>query len=172
MCKIAETPNSQEAQIKAYEVSLKETDQVIAIQNHTATVANLLLVITGAVWAALHAKELAIPPPAAAMMLLLHILACLAVLQLLISNTHAIKLRFAFLQEYGTQYYRDIQNIGRNAFSKTYGSAVSTRAKYFRWADAKLCGTLYQSQEHVGSFYLVVPRFAALLAAIPKTLDE
>ena len=64
--KIADTPKNSQDQIKAYEAGMKETDQVIAIQNHTSTVANLLFLITTAVWTALHTKELAIPPTAAA----------------------------------------------------------------------------------------------------------
>lgn len=46
----------RQEQLKAYEIGLKETDQIIAIRNHMATVANLLLLVTGAIWAAIHAE--------------------------------------------------------------------------------------------------------------------
>lgn len=156
---------ASELQLKAYELGLKETDQIIAIQNHTATVANTLLVVTGAIWAALYAKEMSIPAPAAAAVLLLHILACLPALQLLISNTHAINLRFKFLQSYSEHYYPDIEDIGRGAFITTYGSPKTTKAKYFRWGRCPMLWYFIPIIGMCGSTYLLLLRFTSLLGS-------
>jgi hypothetical protein len=162
MSSTSTAPIHPDSQVKAYELGLKETDQVIAIQNHTAVVANLLLVITGALWAALHAKDLVIAAAAGVAVLLLHIFACLAVLQLLVSNTNAVNLRFRFLGSYSHKYYPDIEAIGREAFVAIYGGTDTVLAKYFRWGRCPALWYFIPVAGALGSSYLLVQRAGAL----------
>lgn len=151
-----------DAQLKAYELGLKETDQIIAIQNHTATVATTLLVVTGAIWAALHAKEVRIPDSAAVAILALHILACLPALQLLVSNTNAINLRFAFHKHYSRLWFPDIEALGGKAFGDVYKSTDSMKGKYFRWGRCQLLWYFIPVAGLCGSIYLLIPRLLSL----------
>jgi hypothetical protein len=148
-----------DVQLKAYELGLKETDQIIAIQNHTATVGNILLVVTGAIWAALLQKETSISTPAVAAVLILHIVTCFPALQLLISNTHAIDLRFKFLASYSRIYYPDIEDIGKAAFRGTYGATTTTKGKYFRWGRSPWLWYFIPIVAACGSAYFLASRF-------------
>ena len=161
----AKTLPTTEVQIKAYGAGVKETDQIIAIQNHTATVSNMLLVVTGALWAALSAKELSVPPRASAAILVVHILACLAVLQLLVSNTNAINLRFKFLSYFSDKFYPDIEALGKQSFLDTYGRLQSIRAAYFRWGRCPGLWYFIPIATAIGSSYFLVQRVNAIFCS-------
>jgi len=143
-------------QLKAYEVGAKVYDHIIALQSGSATVANLYLLITGALWVAIGTDQLKLPRYAAVLVLRFHLIGSVATLQITASNTNAIKLRFAFLKDFGDKYHHDIEKIGKNSFVKTYGGRDTFKARYARWGGQTILWYLIPIAGFAGSCYFLV----------------
>jgi hypothetical protein len=126
----------RDCELKAYEVGAKVTDHIIALQASVVNVANFFIVITGALWVAVGTNQLKLPTYVSIILLCFHIIGAVATWQVLASHLYAIRLRFAFLKDFGPEYHPELEKIGENSFGKVFGSESSFRAKYARWRNA------------------------------------
>jgi ABC-type siderophore export system fused ATPase/permease subunit len=128
--------SASDCELKAYEVGAKVTDQIIALQASVVNVANFFIVITGALWVAVGTNQLKLPTFVSIILLCFHIIGAVAAWQVMASHLYAIRLRFEFLENFGEQYYPELEKIGKNSFMKVFGSNRSFVAKYARWRKA------------------------------------
>src|SRR5215204_4802075 len=143
-------------QLAAYEVGAKVYDHIIALQSGLATVANLYLLITGALWVAIGTDQLKLPGYAAVLVLGFHLIGSVATLQIIASNINATKLRFTFLKIFGENYYPDIEEIGKQSFEATYGAPDTFKAKFVRWGGQTILWYLIPITGLAGSCYFLV----------------